>query len=211
EKMRRLEAMGTYTDDEINRLARVGKHLSRVVPTGVAGSGTTRKVSTIRTTRMRMAMVILNSVICGEDNLSVIATKLGNPLMIDSYISDMYIQSWDRSSYARALTEVQADVKLKDTIVVAMPKHTGERLIIEGKVTLVDDEGKPLKMVDSSGDYDSEDEIASVDSDMANFLSSKKDGYDQDVPDKIQGICDNFDITIRSRKKKRFILVSFVV
>ncbi|GJY08887.1 hypothetical protein Tco_0377072, partial [Tanacetum coccineum] len=38
-----------------------------------------------------------------------------------------------------------------------------ERIIIDGKVTLVDDEGKPLKKVDSSGDYDSEDEVASVD------------------------------------------------
>ncbi|GKG29706.1 hypothetical protein Tco_0419604 [Tanacetum coccineum] len=30
--MRRLEAMGTYTDDEINRLARGGKHVGRVLP-----------------------------------------------------------------------------------------------------------------------------------------------------------------------------------
>ncbi|GKB28698.1 hypothetical protein Tco_0868099, partial [Tanacetum coccineum] len=52
-----------------------------------------------------------------------------------------------------------------------------ERLIIEGKVTLMDDEGKPLKKVDSSGDHDSEDEVASVDNDMTNFLASKKDGY----------------------------------
>ncbi|GKC39489.1 hypothetical protein Tco_1051873 [Tanacetum coccineum] len=52
-----------------------------------------------------------------------------------------------------------------------------ERLIIDGKVTLVDDEGNSLKNVDSSGDYDSEDEVASGDSDMANFLASeKKDG-----------------------------------
>nr|GEZ78766.1 hypothetical protein [Tanacetum cinerariifolium] len=35
-----------------------------------------------------------------------------------------------------------------------------EKLIIEGKVTLVDDDGKPLKKVDSSGDHDSEDEVA---------------------------------------------------
>ncbi|GJR64395.1 hypothetical protein Tco_0010460 [Tanacetum coccineum] len=40
-----------------------------------------------------------------------------------------------------------------------------ERLIIEGKVTLEDDEG-------------------------------------QDIPDKIHDICDNFDITVRGRKKK---------
>ncbi|GKC10865.1 putative RNA-directed DNA polymerase, partial [Tanacetum coccineum] len=52
-----------------------------------------------------------------------------------------------------------------------------ERPIIEGKVTLVDDEGKPLKKVDYSGDHDSEDEVASTNNDMANFLASKKDGY----------------------------------
>ncbi|GKA48652.1 hypothetical protein Tco_0741610 [Tanacetum coccineum] len=52
-----------------------------------------------------------------------------------------------------------------------------ERLIIEGKVTLVDDESKPLKKVDYSGDHDSEDEVASTKNDVANFLASKKDGY----------------------------------
>nr|GFD03089.1 hypothetical protein [Tanacetum cinerariifolium] len=31
EEMRRLEAMGTYTDDEINRLARRGKYLHKKV------------------------------------------------------------------------------------------------------------------------------------------------------------------------------------
>ncbi|GKG41028.1 hypothetical protein Tco_0470240 [Tanacetum coccineum] len=52
-----------------------------------------------------------------------------------------------------------------------------ERLIIEGKVTLVDGEGKPLTKVDFSGDHDSEDEVASVDNYMTNFLALKKDGY----------------------------------
>nr|GEX49730.1 hypothetical protein [Tanacetum cinerariifolium] len=96
EEMRRLEATATYTDDEINRLARVGKqrgHIlgvgrvlparatvspstpahestlnslhKKVVPARVAGAGTTRRVPTIRTTRMRMAMAILSCVIYG--------------------------------------------------------------------------------------------------------------------------------------------------
>nr|GEZ43934.1 hypothetical protein [Tanacetum cinerariifolium] len=128
--------------------------------------------------------------------------------------------SWGRSSYARALIEVQADVELKENIMVAIPKLVGEgfyscnvcvetsnltskkanfsgssfwnvesststtliielidkmkRLIIDGKVTLVDDKGKPLKKVDSLGDHDSDDEISSVNNDMSNFLSSKK-------------------------------------
>ncbi|GJS94077.1 putative RNA-directed DNA polymerase [Tanacetum coccineum] len=77
-----------------------------------------------------------------------------------------------------------------------------ERLIIDGKVTLVDDEGKPLTKVDYSGDHDSEDEVASIDNDIAIFLASKKVGYGQDIPDMIQDICDNLDIKVRGCKKK---------
>nr|GEV81684.1 hypothetical protein [Tanacetum cinerariifolium] len=52
-----------------------------------------------------------------------------------------------------------------------------KRLVIDGKVTLVDDEGKLLAKVDSSVDHDSKDEVASVDNEMTNFLASKKVGY----------------------------------
>ncbi|GKE64015.1 hypothetical protein Tco_1518176, partial [Tanacetum coccineum] len=38
-----------------------------------------------------------------EDGLSAISTKLVTPLMLDSYIVDMCMQSWGRSSYARAM------------------------------------------------------------------------------------------------------------
>ncbi|GKD05489.1 hypothetical protein Tco_1180463, partial [Tanacetum coccineum] len=44
-----------------------------------------------------------------------------------------------------------------------------ERLIIHGTVILVDDEGITLKRVNSSGERDSDDEVAAVDNDMANF------------------------------------------
>nr|GFB08044.1 hypothetical protein [Tanacetum cinerariifolium] len=44
-----------------------------------------------------------------------------------------------------------------------------KRLIINGKVTLVVDEGKPLAKVDSLDDHYSEDEVASVDNDMTVF------------------------------------------
>ncbi|GKC13796.1 retrotransposon protein, putative, unclassified [Tanacetum coccineum] len=165
-----------------------------------------------------------------------------------------------KSSYARAMIELQADVELKDTIMVAMPKLTEERfytctvrveyewkpsrgvlvgqkvgfkpvkqvyqsvsrkptantsgpkkknmkptkeanssgssfwnvnspstnpiiekidkikkIIIDGKVILVDDEGKPLEKVECLGDYDSEDEVASVDNEMFSFFA-RKDG-----------------------------------
>ncbi|GJY16731.1 hypothetical protein Tco_0387153 [Tanacetum coccineum] len=61
-----------------------------------------------------------------EDVLSAIATKLGTPLMLDSYTSDVCMQSWGRSSYTRAMIELRADMELKDNIVVAMPKITRE-------------------------------------------------------------------------------------
>ncbi|GKC56485.1 hypothetical protein Tco_1084083 [Tanacetum coccineum] len=51
-----------------------------------------------------------------------------------------------------------------------------EKLVIEGKVILVDDEGKPLKNVAFSCEYDSEDDVASVDNEMVKFLT-KKYGY----------------------------------
>ncbi|GJR27448.1 retrotransposon protein, putative, ty1-copia subclass [Tanacetum coccineum] len=61
-----------------------------------------------------------------EDGLSAIATKLGTPLMLDSYTSDMCMQSWGRSSYARVMIELRTDMDLKDNTVVAMPKITRE-------------------------------------------------------------------------------------
>ncbi|GJU11577.1 cytokinin dehydrogenase 3-like protein [Tanacetum coccineum] len=72
-----------------------------------------------------------------QDGLSAIATKLGTPLMLDSYTTDWgrssyailgtpLMQSWGRSSYARVMIKLQVDVELKDNIAVAMPKITRE-------------------------------------------------------------------------------------
>nr|GEV03739.1 hypothetical protein [Tanacetum cinerariifolium] len=60
-----------------------------------------------------------------EDGLSSIATKLGTLLMLDSYTSNMCMQSWGRSSYARAMIELRAIMKLYN-IVVVMPNLIGE-------------------------------------------------------------------------------------
>nr|GEV60429.1 hypothetical protein [Tanacetum cinerariifolium] len=61
-----------------------------------------------------------------EDGLSAIATKLGTPLMLDSYTSDMCMQSWGRSTYARVIIELRDGVELKDNIIVVMHKITRE-------------------------------------------------------------------------------------
>ncbi|GKD19336.1 RNA-directed DNA polymerase, eukaryota, reverse transcriptase zinc-binding domain protein [Tanacetum coccineum] len=76
-----------------------------------------------------------------EDELSVIATKLGTPLMLDSYTCNMCMQSWGRSSYARAMIEFQAGIKLKYTIMVVVPKLVGEGFYM--CTILVDYEWKP--------------------------------------------------------------------
>ncbi|GJW16539.1 putative reverse transcriptase domain-containing protein, partial [Tanacetum coccineum] len=105
-----------------------------------------------------------------EVGLSVIATKIGTLLMLDSYTSEMCIQSWVRSSYARALIEVWADVELKDNIGVDMLKIFEEGSIRVMFVLSMNGNLSGVHVV-------SEDEVALVDNDMANFLTSKKVGY----------------------------------
>ncbi|GJZ45055.1 beta-caryophyllene synthase [Tanacetum coccineum] len=70
-----------------------------------------------------------------EDGLSAITTKLGTPIMLDSYTVDMCMQSWGRSSYAKAMIKLRADVELKDNIVAAMPKITREGYRISKIIT----------------------------------------------------------------------------
>ncbi|GJY90696.1 hypothetical protein Tco_0505892 [Tanacetum coccineum] len=61
-----------------------------------------------------------------EAGLSAVTTKLGKPLMLNSYTAAMCTYSWGRASYARAMVELRADVELKDTIFVVIPKFVGE-------------------------------------------------------------------------------------
>ncbi|GJZ99119.1 hypothetical protein Tco_0671670 [Tanacetum coccineum] len=51
-----------------------------------------------------------------------------------------------------------------------------ERLILDRKFTLVDDEGKHLENVDSSGDHDGEDEVKVVDTNS--LLEQWKETYE---------------------------------
>ncbi|GJR69554.1 hypothetical protein Tco_0015619, partial [Tanacetum coccineum] len=96
---------------------------------------------------------------------------------------------------------------------------------------LVDEAGNPLKKIEYPSDYDSEDEVASVDNDMARSLASKRTGFgtqsmleqwrdsygdddydedpydddmyeSQDLSEEIQTICNNLDIRVRGRKKQ---------
>nr|GEV91036.1 hypothetical protein [Tanacetum cinerariifolium] len=127
-----------------------------------------------------------------EDGLSAIATKLGTPMMLDSYASAMCMDSWVRSSYAKALVELGADVELKDTLVVvsspdgSSPRHLViqirpplatringlERQMLDGKLVLVDDDGKPLKPHFDPVNADSDSEVDMVFSETTSFMAS---------------------------------------
>ncbi|GKE77646.1 hypothetical protein Tco_1543766, partial [Tanacetum coccineum] len=80
-----------------------------------------------------------------------------------------------------------------------------ENLVIDGQAILVEEAGNPLKKIKYPGDHDSEDEVASVDNDMARDLASERTGFDtqsQDLSEEIQTICDKLDIRVRGRKKQ---------
>nr|GEX37417.1 hypothetical protein [Tanacetum cinerariifolium] len=64
-----------------------------------------------------------------DDGLTVIATKRGTPLMLDSYTPDMCMQSWGRSSYARVMIELQDDVELKITFSLLCLELRGRAII----------------------------------------------------------------------------------
>ncbi|GJS12851.1 hypothetical protein Tco_0407323 [Tanacetum coccineum] len=110
---------------------------------------------------------------------------------------DVVLENDPWSSYARALIEVQADVELKDNIVVAMPKIGKYPKNIDSNV--MNNMKKPSQAtrgvpVGPKETYENDDyDFDPLDDDM----------YEgEDIPDKIQAICDNLDIKVRGRKKK---------
>ncbi|GJS26840.1 zinc knuckle CX2CX4HX4C containing protein [Tanacetum coccineum] len=65
------------------------------------------------------------SQVFSKDGISLIATKIGKPIMLNSFTSSMCIDSWGWSSFARCLIEVKADVALKDSITIGIPLPDG--------------------------------------------------------------------------------------
>ncbi|GJY34470.1 zinc knuckle CX2CX4HX4C containing protein [Tanacetum coccineum] len=61
-----------------------------------------------------------------EDGISLIATFIGKPVMLDSYTSSMCNDSWGRSSFARCLIEVNSEADLMDVVTIGIPSLTGD-------------------------------------------------------------------------------------
>ncbi|GJR86275.1 zinc knuckle CX2CX4HX4C containing protein [Tanacetum coccineum] len=64
--------------------------------------------------------------VCEEDGISLIATFIGKPVMLDSYTSSMCNDSWGQSSFARCLIEVNFEADLIDVVTVGVPSLSGE-------------------------------------------------------------------------------------
>nr|GEX81898.1 hypothetical protein [Tanacetum cinerariifolium] len=71
-----------------------------------------------------------------EDGLSAMTTKLGTPVMLDSYISLTCLQSWGCSDYACALIDVRAHIVFKEEMIVVIHdvKDYGEVLPVVNDV-----------------------------------------------------------------------------
>ncbi|GJR86273.1 zinc knuckle CX2CX4HX4C containing protein [Tanacetum coccineum] len=61
-----------------------------------------------------------------EDGISLIASFIGKPVMLDSYTSSMCNDSWGRSSFARCLIEVNSEADLVEAVTIGIPLLTGE-------------------------------------------------------------------------------------
>ncbi|GKA90350.1 zinc knuckle CX2CX4HX4C containing protein, partial [Tanacetum coccineum] len=61
-----------------------------------------------------------------EDGISLIATFIGKPAMLDSYTSSMCNDSWGRSSFARCLIKVNSEANLVDVVIIGIPSLTGD-------------------------------------------------------------------------------------
>nr|GEU41902.1 zinc knuckle CX2CX4HX4C [Tanacetum cinerariifolium] len=70
------------------------------------------------------AFLAKNSNVLNEDGISLIATFIGKPVMLDSYISSMCNDSRGRSSFARCLTEVNSEADHVDVITIGIPSFT---------------------------------------------------------------------------------------
>ncbi|GKD50392.1 zinc knuckle CX2CX4HX4C containing protein [Tanacetum coccineum] len=108
----------------------IDKRIKPVSYASLLNSGKTSKKDNFRsldnTEKVEGADLVIPMANVQQDGLSMIATKLGRPIMLDAYTSTMCIESWGRTSYARALVEITSDQELKESIVVAIPRLNGK-------------------------------------------------------------------------------------
>ncbi|GJZ60089.1 putative reverse transcriptase domain-containing protein [Tanacetum coccineum] len=81
-----------------------------------------------------------------EDGLSLIATHIGKPVMLDAFTSFMCVESWGRINFSRALIEISSASTLMKEVIMAIPEEEGDGHIKE--VIRVEYEWKPPHCVE---------------------------------------------------------------
>ncbi|GJT93963.1 hypothetical protein Tco_1082808 [Tanacetum coccineum] len=105
----------------------------------------------------------------GNGTFSV--SKSFEALNVENSVSEE-VETGNKASTSSVQEEGQSSTSLVEKI------NMFEKQLLERNCMLVNDDGKPLKKVDYSGNEDSEDEIEYVDNEMASYLASKPLGLD---------------------------------
>ncbi|GJS60553.1 hypothetical protein Tco_0655337 [Tanacetum coccineum] len=111
----------------MNRVLEDGPWLIRTVPLilNVWSPNTYLKKAEVKKAPVWIKLHHVPIVAYSEIGLSLITTQLGKPITLDSYTSSMCLNSWGKSTYARALIEVSAEKDLLDSLVIVIPVDNG--------------------------------------------------------------------------------------
>ncbi|XP_071708475.1 uncharacterized protein [Rutidosis leptorrhynchoides] len=61
----------------------------------------------------------------------MIASKIGKPMLLDSYTSTMCMESWGRPNYARAMIEISAENDMRESLNIATPCSDGKKVVMD--------------------------------------------------------------------------------
>ncbi|GJR83087.1 hypothetical protein Tco_0153872 [Tanacetum coccineum] len=81
-----------------------------------------------------------------EDGLSLIASHIGKPLMMDAFTYSMCEESWGRIGFAHALVEICSDSELKREVIMVV--HNEDGIGYTKEVIKVEHEWQPLRCAD---------------------------------------------------------------
>ncbi|GJT35870.1 reverse transcriptase domain-containing protein [Tanacetum coccineum] len=115
-----------------------------------------------------------------KDGLSLIATQIGKPVMLDSYTICMCGDAWGRIIFARALIEVSSDSDLKKEVIMAVPNE--DETTYTREVISVESEWQPRRYADCKKfghSFDRcpktiKDHVVSINKDSDGFMEVKK-------------------------------------
>lgn len=132
-------------DSDINAVLEEGPWLIRNVPIFLNIWNLSVVLKKDEVTKVAVWVKIHNVPIVAytDDGLSMIATKIGTPKLLDTFTTQMCNSSWGRSSFARAMIEISAEKEIKEEISIAIPELDGDGYRKESM--LVEYEWKPLR------------------------------------------------------------------